>query len=126
MLGYQKLIGSFWNKQLVCSLKNWLTKSKKLQTRTGTNIQDWTKSNLCKTVFKKFEGMVCLPYTLKLLKDCLPYILPGPFLNALSNLSKTVSRETSMWFKEGNKKSKTFKCFELVSWTCGYYENLSQ
>ena len=48
----------------------------------GHSIQEWTKWNLWKTAFKKFEGM----YPFKFFKDCLPQILLGQFLNTLSQI----------------------------------------
>ena len=50
----------------------------------GQAIQEWTKQNLWKTAFKKFEGYTaCLgrPYHFKFFKGYLPQILLGPFLN---------------------------------------------
>ena len=41
----------------------------------GLSIQEWTKENMWKTAFVKFEE-VC--------KGCLPQILLGPFLNILT------------------------------------------
>ena len=60
----------------------------------GQSIQEWTKWNLWKTAFKKFEviwsasDMVCLnrPYHFKFFKGCLPQIPLGPFLNTLSHI----------------------------------------
>ena len=54
------------------------------------SIQEWTKQNLWKTTFKKFEGVwsACSkPYPFKFFKGCLPQILLGPFLNTLSHMS---------------------------------------
>ena len=50
----------------------------------GQSIQEWTKQNLWKTVFKKFE--VSRPYHFKFFKGCLLQILLGPFLNTLSHI----------------------------------------
>ena len=47
---------------------------------TRKSIQQWTKKNLWKTVFKKFE-VIWYVY-----KGCLPQILLGPFLNTLSHM----------------------------------------
>ena len=44
------------------------------------DIQDWTKSNLWKTAFKKFE-----------VKDCLLQILLSPVLNTLTHISITLA-----------------------------------
>ena len=46
----------------------------------GQGIQEWTKLNLWKTAFKKFENL-----KLKF-KDCVPQILLGRFLNTLANV----------------------------------------
>ena len=55
-------------------------------------IQEWTKENLWKAAFKKFEviwsALVCLgkPYHFTFFKDCLPQILLSPFLNTLCHV----------------------------------------
>ena len=51
----------------------------------GQNIQEWTRQNLWKTAFKKFEG-ITRPYPLKIFKGCLPQILQDLFLNTLYQL----------------------------------------
>ena len=43
----------------------------------GKSIQEWTKQNLWKTAFKKFEGVWSALNR---------QILPGPFLNTLTHL----------------------------------------
>ena len=50
----------------------------------GQGIQEWTKQNLWKTAFKKFEA-IWSAYHFKFFKGCLPQILLGPFLNTLSH-----------------------------------------
>ena len=45
----------------------------------GQSIQEWTKQNLWKTAFKKFER------TFKIFEGCLPQILLGPLLKTLSH-----------------------------------------
>ena len=45
----------------------------------GQSIQEWTKQNLWKTAFKKFE-------VLQIFKGSIPKILLGPFLNTLSQM----------------------------------------
>ena len=45
-------------------------------------IQDWTKYNLWKTAFKKFEETI----SLQIFKDCLPQILLSPFWNTLTQI----------------------------------------
>ena len=64
------------------------------------SIQEWTKLNLRKAAFIKFEG-VSRPYSFKFFKGCLPQILLGPFLNTLSHLylscSKTFHFEWSLF-----------------------------
>ena len=55
----------------------------------GQRIQEWTKSNLWKTVFKKFEGVwytLGRQYPFKFFKGCLPQILFGPLVNTLSQM----------------------------------------
>ena len=55
-------------------------------------IQEWTKENLWKAAFKKFEviwsALVCLgkPYHFTFFKGCLPQILLSPFLNTLCHV----------------------------------------
>ena len=46
------------------------------------SIQEWTKQNLWKIVFKKFEG-IYPTYPIKCFKGCLPQLLLGSFLNTL-------------------------------------------
>ena len=64
-----------------------------LQQQMSPGIQEWTKKNLWKPSFKKFEGVwstfVCLsrPYHFKFFKGCPPQILLGPLLNTLNTLS---------------------------------------
>ena len=50
------------------------------------SIQEWTKWNLWKTAFKKFEVTWSAKQTisLQIFKGCLPQILLGPFLNTFS------------------------------------------
>ena len=45
----------------------------------GQGIQEWTKQNLWKTAFKKFEVIWSA-------KGCLPQILLGAFLNTLTHI----------------------------------------
>ena len=55
------------------------------------SIQEWTKQNLWKTAFKKFDGIwsaLSRPYSFKFFKGCLPQILLGPFLNTLTHVSR--------------------------------------
>ena len=55
-------------------------------------IQEWTKENLWKAAFKKFEviwsALVCLgkPYHFTFFKGCLPQIILSPFLNTLCHV----------------------------------------
>ena len=48
----------------------------------GQSIQEWTKYNLWKTAFKKFEEVwsAQADYTPSSFKGCIPEILIGPFL----------------------------------------------
>ena len=65
------------------------------------SIQEWTKSNLWKTAFKKFERyMVCFNrhYPFKVHKGSLPQILRGPFLNTLSQMILLKFEQTTMTF----------------------------
>ena len=55
----------------------------------GQGIQEWTKQNLWKTAFKKFEGISSVlgrPYQFKFFKGYLPQILLLPFLNTLFHM----------------------------------------
>ena len=53
----------------------------------GQSIQEWTKENLWKIAFKKIDGLAAV--SLQFFKGCLPQILPGPFLNTLSQIVPT-------------------------------------
>ena len=58
----------------------------------GQNIQERTKWNSWKTVFKNFEGTRYIrPYPFKFFKGCFSQILLGPFLNVLSQLMERVT-----------------------------------
>ena len=55
----------------------------------GQSIQEWTKQNLWKTAFKKFEGVwsaLGRPHPFKFFKGCLSQILLGSFLNTLTQI----------------------------------------
>ena len=63
----------------------------------GQRIKDWTKKNLWKTAFRRFEGiwpslinvMISVwwsrPYPINFFKACLPQILLGPILRIFKN-----------------------------------------
>ena len=56
----------------------------------GQSIQEWTKKNLWKIAFKKFERVWSVsgrPYPFKFFEACLPQILLGPLLNTLSHIA---------------------------------------
>ena len=59
----------------------------------GQSIQEWTKYNLWKTAFKKFEEVwsALADYTPSSFKGCIPEILIGPFLNILSHVKRNIS-----------------------------------
>ena len=52
----------------------------------GQSIQGWTKQNIWKTTFKKFEGIWSAKadhITFSFFKGCLPQILLSPLLNTM-------------------------------------------
>ena len=66
----------------------------------GQSIQEWTKKNLWKTAFKKFE-VICLPQqsiSLNFFKILSLAILPGPFVNTLPHIFFT--RQCQKFSKE--------------------------
>ena len=70
-------------------LWGWFPKILVWQYQMGQSIQEWTKQNLWKTAFKKSEGLcsaLSRPWPFEFFKGCLPKIVLGPFLNALTHL----------------------------------------
>ena len=55
---------------------------KKKPKSNGSRYQEWTKQDLWKTAFKKFE-VIWSAYYLKFPKGCIPQILLSRFLNTL-------------------------------------------
>ena len=66
----------------------------------GQSIQEWTRWNLWKTAFKKFEVMwsASRPYHFKIFKGCLPQMLLGSFLNTMTQMCLTT---TTIYIKLG-------------------------
>ena len=60
----------------------------------GQSVKKWTKSNLWKTAFQKFEVIrsadqlkfLSRPYHFRFCKACLRQILLGPFLNSFPHI----------------------------------------
>ena len=78
------------------------------------SFQEWTKQNLWKTAFKKFERVwsaLGRPYPFKFFKVCLPQILLGPFLNTLSHM-------IIKWPRAGYTNHEDFQVLEFY---CSFY-----
>ena len=85
------------------------------------SIWKWTKENLWKTAFKKFEGVSSAlgrPYPFKFFKGCLPQILLGPFLNNLTQLCLNIwTNVTSVIIPEHKSMKKCSRFLKNVPGT---------